>query len=903
MTPTDVQFNTASDHWLDVVELERFSRGPALRTESLPSAFCGDFLAGFAVPDSEAFQAWVLDRQEYYHRLAINILDAQIAHWEAMGAYEDAAVAARLQIQLEPWLEEAHRRCMRALALAGRRDEALRQYELCRRALASELGVEPGASTRALYADIRDGAPLAGGRAPTQHKQPGSARLAPKLVAREEELAQLNGHLDAALAGEGRLIFVCGEAGSGKTALLEAFAASAMAEYPDLLLAGARCHASGGTAEPYAPLRGVAEMLFGDFGPRLSAAVPVPEHADRLRTASCVALAALSEHGLGLVDSLVPAASVARRAATLSLPAFSSHASAAGRPAWLMALAAALQQAGSKPHGLASQETLFDQLIDTLAALARQRPLLLTFDDLHWVDDGTATFLFRLGRDLAGSRLLTLAAYRPATVAAGRRDPQSGEPVRHPLEVVINEIRRSAGDITLDLDHADGRSFVEAFVDTEPNRLGATFRDALYAHTGGHALFTVESLRNLQERGELRKDDAGRWVALGRLNWGALPARVEAAIAERIDRLPESSRRLLAVASVQGDEFTAEVVAELTGTEVPDVIAALSGSLARQHHLVQPQTLRRVRGAQHSVYRFAHHLFQVYLYNQLDAVERAQLHGAVAVALTRQAADDRAEQERLSARLAWHYEAAGMALPAAHALYEAGRQAVRLSAFKEALEFFEHGLALLAVEPPSAERTALERLLEIGLLPPRRTLEGWGAATFEGALARATLRSAMDGDERSRLLTLIAESEHLLAKSQLEDGLGAAERMRSTAAALGEDAFVALAHHHSGVACTNMGRVTKSEEHFEHVLAWQTPERCAELRPLIGIDIAANAMALSAINLWKTGAIERALARSRQAVSEAEARRRPVRAGVGPRPRHDSAVFGQGGRGGGVRAR
>ena len=106
------------------------------------------------MPDSETFDAWILSRQEYYHRLLIETLDAQNANFEANGDYAAAAAAARRQLKLEPWLEEAHRRCMRALALAGRRVEALHQYDLCRRALQAELGVEPAAPTQALYADI-----------------------------------------------------------------------------------------------------------------------------------------------------------------------------------------------------------------------------------------------------------------------------------------------------------------------------------------------------------------------------------------------------------------------------------------------------------------------------------------------------------------------------------------------------------------------------------------------------------------------------------------------------------------------------------------------------------------------------------------------------------------------------
>ena len=157
VTPSDVQFNAASDHALDVAELEAFARSPARFTQLLPESLCADFLAGFAVPDSETFEAWVLTQQEHYHQLALNILDAQSAFFEGSGDYEKAIAAARLQIRIEPWLEEAHRRCMRALALAGRADEALHQYELCCRALQAELEVEPSAETQALYADIRAG--------------------------------------------------------------------------------------------------------------------------------------------------------------------------------------------------------------------------------------------------------------------------------------------------------------------------------------------------------------------------------------------------------------------------------------------------------------------------------------------------------------------------------------------------------------------------------------------------------------------------------------------------------------------------------------------------------------------------------------------------------------------------
>ena len=280
---------------------------------------------------------------------------------------------------------------------------------------------------------------------------------------------------------------------------------------------------------------------------------------------------------------------------------------------------------------------------------------------------------------------------------------------RHPLAAVVNELRREKGEIVVELDRADGRAFVEAYVDTEPNRLGAPFRDALYAQTGGHALFTVESLRNLQERGELFKDEAGRWVARESLDWGELPARVEAAIAERIERLPENSRRILSAASVQGDDFTGELVAELTGAPVGEVIAALSGSLARQHHLVRPEGLQQVGSDKRSVYRFTHHLFQKYLYDQLDRIERARWHAAVAASLERQVGDDPAERERFGAQLAWHYEAGGWPLQAARALHDAGRQAIGCRPCARPSTGSTTAWRCCAGEPPSSGNRAERR--------------------------------------------------------------------------------------------------------------------------------------------------------------------------------------------------
>ncbi len=898
VTATDVQFNAAGDFSLDVAALEALARddraaGRPARSDRpvqlLPEAFCGDFLAGFSVPESEAFQAWVLNRQEHYHRLTIEILSGQNAAYESAGDYEGAVAAARLQLQLEPWLEEAHRRCIRGLALAGRRVEALRQYEACCRALRAELDVEPAASTRELHAQIRDGrlVPPAPGTPRLPHggplplPPPEPDRFAPLsvLVAREDELGRLGGHLQAALGGEPTVAFVGGDPGSGKTCLLEAFAVSAMAEHPGLLVAGARC-SPGGHLDPLAPLRRLAEMLFGDLADELAWRLPGPEQADRLRRSTGLALAALAESGPDLAGTLIPAASIARRRG--GEPPTSNAPTAAPRPD--LAADGPHSHGGASTGKVLSQGALFDQLTRTLAAIARERPLLLLFDDLQWVDDATATFVSHVSHGLhhrhpaphaaAGCGILILGAYRSTAVSQGRRDPASGEVACHPLVNAINSLRRADGEIVIELDQADGRAFIEAYVDAEPNRLGAPFRDALYAQTNGHALFTVELLRNLKQRGAIHKDEAGRWVAAGSLDWGKLPVRVEGAIAERVDHLSEAERAILSAACVQGDDFSGEIAAELTGMPVAVVLATLSGSLARQHHLVRPEGLQRTGGARRSMYRFAHHLFQKYLYSQLDPVERAQMHAAVADSLDRQIGADRAERERLAARLAWHYEAGGLPLQAARALHDAGHQAMRVAAYREALARFDQGLALLADEPPAAERTEIRRLLEVARLGPERNLEGIGSAGVQSALARAAEAGGVKapGGEalgRLQLTMLSAEAEQLFARGDMQTGLRLAEELRRQAAEVGEELFVILGHWHFGSMLMIALDPQVSESHFDRILGWLTPQRSTEVRAAIGFDLGPAALAFSALNQWLLGHWDKALARSSQAVAAA----------------------------------
>jgi DNA-binding SARP family transcriptional activator len=163
ITRQTIGFNIASDYWLDVAAFLALKKRLATdSTAYLPTLeqavtlYHGDFLTGFSA-HSSGFEEWVLLKREQLRRLALNAMRRLTDGYEQCGDYKGAQAVALKQLELEPWLEEAHCQLMRALALSGQRSTSLAQYEICRRLLARDLGVEPGDETTALYRAIRDG--------------------------------------------------------------------------------------------------------------------------------------------------------------------------------------------------------------------------------------------------------------------------------------------------------------------------------------------------------------------------------------------------------------------------------------------------------------------------------------------------------------------------------------------------------------------------------------------------------------------------------------------------------------------------------------------------------------------------------------------------------------------------
>jgi DNA-binding SARP family transcriptional activator len=695
VTRQTIQFNSASDAWVDTHTLLGLlhttlpSGEQSIKSLEEAAALCrGAFLEDLSVTDCAALEEWLLLTREHLGRLAIETLHRLAERCEQIGDFRQALEHARRQVGLEPWDEQAQRQVMRLLAFAGQRNAALAQYETCRSVLADALGLEPETETTLLFQRIRDGRleipvrarePLPAFGLPRFVLEESEEAPPPLFVARERELVRLAGFLDQALTGKGCVVLVAGGPGQGKTALLGEFVRRSMDAHADLLIARGDCAAYSGAGDPYLPFRDVMAMLTGDLEARWLAGSIGRDHARRLWKALPLVVPTLLASGSSLIGTLLDGDALLSRVA-LAMP---------DRAGWLERFRALAGPARTRAVDL-EQGFLFEQVVGVLRALAVRHPLALVLDDVQWADRASIGLLFHLGRRLVqpGNRVLIVCAYRPEEIALGRGSEH------HPLQKVLNEFRRLFGDVCVDLDEADrreGRSFVDAFIDSEPNRLGEDFRAALFHRTAGHALFTIELLRAMQERGDIIRDEAdGAWIHGPRLDWEALPARVEAAIEERVNRLEPRLRKIAGAASVEGELFTAQVLAAVQKRAEKPLLQDLM-SLERMHGLVREQGEAQAGSRRTVRFRFSHILVQEYLYRCLSRRERRLLHGQVAAALE---SLHEGHLDEIAVQLAYHFLKADDYSQAHRYSTLAAESAARRYAHEEAIKLYTQAIEL-----------------------------------------------------------------------------------------------------------------------------------------------------------------------------------------------------------------
>lgn len=594
-----------------------------------------------------------------------------------VGRYEETISALESVILEHPYRERMRGQLMRALYATGRQGDALRAYAETRKTLAEELGIEPSPGLQNLELQIlRQDPDLATMSLTTQLA---AADLTPvdvsddadRFVGRRTPLAVIDEEIAGFLAGQRRVILIKGQAGTGKSALAGEAIRRVQSMDQRALVVEDRGRVASGRDDPLGAVRVLPRLLIGDLSSAGALQLSGPENIERLIRSAHVMADALSERGAGLIDTLVSRTEVLSRLSGTRL----EDAEDPGQPGGNVA----------------------DELVGLVLALARRIPLVVVIDDLHWADAASINIVLRLVDEGEG-RLLVVVTYRPEEV---ERRPG------HPLGPALDSIRQLGG-VIIDLDETslvEASSMIDELVDREPNRLDKPFREQLSRVSEGNPLFALEFIADLKERGVLQRADDG-WIVTSEPDWHVWPARVEGVLSARFGHAGQDLLTLLRTASVEGEEFTAEVIGAIHQINQAEVVEMLSRDAADRHRLVVAIGPGRIGESRVFRYRFRHHLFQKFLYDQLDDVERSLLHGKIADALVHIIREGRGEEHAVV--LARHYEYAGLQEEAIRWLAAAARRAIRLSTNEAAIELLLRALDLLRDLPESATRDARE---------------------------------------------------------------------------------------------------------------------------------------------------------------------------------------------------
>ncbi|GAB4577603.1 MAG: AAA family ATPase [Anaerolineales bacterium] len=462
ITRDTLALNPAFHLWVDARAFEAAAK-PSAEIETLQNAaalYKGDFMAGFTLRDAPEFDNWQFFESDRLRRLYASTLERLIPLLTARGNHAPALEHARAWLALDPLHEPAHRTLMRLYAQTDQRAAALRQYRECVRILDEELGVPPLEETKQLYEEILENRLLVDqlirdqliGDRPTSQPanqstdQPVNRSLITNLqlpitpsfplTGRTSELTTLlTTHTRP--SPDGYFIGIEGEAGIGKTRLVEEFLAQAQAK--GTLTLTARCY------------RNEEQLAYSPFIEGLRAFLTRPDAPARL--------AALPLHYLTEATRLLP------EITNYQLPITDPQ-----------SLITNLQSPITS-----SQPRLFESLRQIIFALLRgPHPGILFLDDLQWADSASLELLLYLVRRLQDYPLLFLAAWRNEDTTR--------------LETLVTETQRAGQGTKITLNRLT-RAEVTHLASTV-TALPAEKLQTLYAETEGLPFFVIEYLQN-----------------------------------------------------------------------------------------------------------------------------------------------------------------------------------------------------------------------------------------------------------------------------------------------------------------------------------------------------------------------------------------------------------------------
>ena len=430
--------------------------------------------------------------------------------------------------------------------------------------------------------------------------------------------------------------------------------------------------------------------------------------------------------------------------------------------------------------GQVKKRRTLDAIKRLLLRESLNQPLMVFFEDLHWIDDETQAFLNLLADSIGTTRLLLLVNYRPeyshhwngkTYYTQLRLDPLGIEGADEMLSAIVG-------------DGADVRPLKRLIIE----------------RTQGNPFFMEETVQVLFDEGALARNGAVRLTRS--LNELRIPLTVQSILASRIDRLGKDEKDLLQTLAVIGREFSLGVLKAVVSKPEDDLNRMLSDLQLREFVYEQP-SIGDIE------YTFKHALTQEVAYGSVLIERRKELHEAAARAFEA-LFPDRLEDH--ISELARHYSRSSDARKAIHYLKRAAQQAQHRSAFSEARSYLTDGFELLKKLSDDRERDRQELALQIALSHCLSGTQGFASVEFETALRRALELCKQVGDDISlfrvleglRILHLFRQ-EPKTARELAQEQVAIAERLQAPR-------VLAAAYAARGITSVWLGELPASQE-------------------------------------------------------------------------------------------
>jgi class 3 adenylate cyclase/predicted ATPase len=622
------------------------------------------------------------------------------------------------------------------------------------------------------------------------------------LVGREEELELLLRRWSRAKSGEGQVVLLSGEAGIGKSRLT-----AALLEHL--------------ASEPHTRLRYFCSPQHPD-----SAFYPIISQMERAAGLAHddTQRAKLDKLDVVLAQSFTPPEDAELIGEMLSLPNDGRYPT----------LELTSQQ---------RRQRILDALTAQLEVLSRTNPVLMIFEDVHWIDP---TSLEALGRTVERIRtlgVLLIVTYRPEF------EPQwIGRP--HVTALTINRLGQR--DIAAMIDGVTGNKL-----------LSANVRQEIIERTDGIPLFVEEMTKAVLEAGG--QDAAERAAGATPSPSVAVPASLHASLMARLDRLG-SAKEVAQIGAVIGREFSHGLLAAVARKEEPELRSELGS-------LIAAGLLFRQGAPPHATYLFKHALVQDAAYGTLLREPRRAFHARIAEAIESRFADVAENQPDLLAR---HCTEAGLIEKAAGLWGKAGQRSLARSALFEAAEQITRALAQIAALPATPALRREKITLHVAFINPLIHVKGYAAAETKAAVERARLLI-----EQAEVLGELPEDPLLLfsvlysvwvANTNAFNGDALRElavQFLALAEKQGATVPLMIGHRLMGTSLLFTGDIAKGRAHFDRAIALYDPAEHRSLAARFGQDAGVSILSQRSPALGLLGYPEAALADADHALKDA----------------------------------